>query len=430
VAPLTGSTLFAANATPATVSVNDANSVELGMRFTVASSGSITGMRFYKGPQNVGTHTGTLWTSTGTQLGTVTFQNESASGWQSASFSSPIAVTAGTSYVVSYHTNSGFYSATSGYFNSATTNGQLTAPQNTDGSGNGLFAYGSGSIFPTGTYQATNYWVDVYYQQSANIAPVAANDTGLGTQRGVPLQIAAASLLANDSDANGDSLGITGVSGASNGTVAFDAQNNIVTFTPTANYTGNAGFTYAVSDGRGGTASANVALTVSAPPAGVSLFAPTATPTTTTVNDPNGVELGMKFTSSQDGAITGIRFYKGPQNTGTHTGTLWSATGTNLGTLTFQNETASGWQTASFATPIAITAGTTYVVSYHSNGNYSASGNGFDQAIAAGPLTAPSSTSSGGNGLYAYGSSSAFPTNSYNASNYYVDVVFNGQLAS
>ena len=430
VAPLTGSTLFAANATPATVSVNDANSVELGMRFTVASSGSITGMRFYKGPQNVGTHTGTLWTSTGTQLGTVTFQNESASGWQSASFSSPIAVTAGTSYVVSYHTNSGFYSATSGYFNSATTNGQLTAPQNTDGSGNGLFAYGSGSIFPTGTYQATNYWVDVYYQQSANIAPVAANDTGLGTQRGVPLQIAAASLLANDSDANGDSLGITGVSGASNGTVAFDAQNNIVTFTPTANYTGNAGFTYAVSDGRGGTASANVALTVSAPPAGVSLFAPTATPTTTTVNDPNGVELGMKFTSSQDGTITGIRFYKGPQNTGTHTGTLWSATGTNLGTLTFQNETASGWQTASFATPIAITAGTTYVVSYHSNGNYSASGNGFDQAIAAGPLTAPSSTSSGGNGLYAYGSSSAFPTNSYNASNYYVDVVFNGQLAS
>jgi hypothetical protein len=148
------------------------------------------------------------------------------------------------------------------------------------------------------------------------------------------------------------------------------------------------------------------------------------------VNDPNGVELGMKFTSSQSGTISGIRFYKGPQNSGTHTGTLWSAAGANLGTLTFQNETASGWQTASFTAPIAITAGTTYVVSYHSNGNYSASANGFASAVTAGSLTAPSSASSGGNGLYAYGSASAFPTNSYNATNYYVDVIFNGSLAS
>jgi len=42
-----------------------------------------------------------------------------------------------------------------------------------------------------------------------------------------------------------------------------------------------------------------------------------------------------------------------------------------------------------------------------------------------GPLTAPASSSSGGNGVYAYGSSSAFPTNTFNASNYWVDVVFN-----
>ncbi|MCY1551246.1 hypothetical protein D9M68_875630 [compost metagenome] len=64
-------------------------------------------------------------------------------------------------------------------------------------------------------------------------------------------------------------------------------------------------------------------------------------------------------------------------------------------------------------------------MSYHSNGFYSATGNGFASTITAGPLTAPSSASSGGNGLYAYGGSSLFPTNSYNASNYHVDVVFN-----
>ena len=31
---------------------------------------------------------------------------------------------------------------------------------------------------------------------------------------------------------------------------------------------------------------------------------------------------------------------------------------------------------------------------------------------------------SGGNGVYAYGASSTFPTNTYNATNYWVDVVF------
>ncbi|MET3898989.1 hypothetical protein ABIB57_002941 [Devosia sp. UYZn731] len=426
----TGTTLFATNATPANANVNDASSVELGMRFTVATNGTINGMRFYKGAQNTGTHTGTLWTSTGTQLGTVTFTNETASGWQSASFSNPIAVAAGTSYVVSYHTSIGFYSATAAYFGAATSNGGITAPANTGGAGNGVFAYGSATSFPSGSYNATNYWVDVYYQNAANIAPVANNDSGLTVQSNASVQIAAATLLANDTDANGDPLSITGVSAATNGTVSFNAQTNIVTFTPTTNYTGAASFSYAVSDGRGGTAAATAGLTVSTPATATSLFAPTATPSTVTVNDPNGVELGMKFTTSQAGTISGIKFYKGPTNTGTHTGTLWSAAGANLGTLTFQNETASGWQTASFTAPIAITAGATYVVSYHSNGNYSASSNGFASAVTSGPLTAPSSVSSGGNGLYAYGSASAFPTNSYNATNYYVDVVFNGSLAS
>jgi len=428
--PVTGNTLFAANATPATVTVNDPKSVELGMRFTVANAGTINGMRFYKGPQNTGTHTGTLWTSTGTQLGTVTFSNETASGWQSASFSNPIAVTAGTSYVVSYHTSTGNYSATSGGFNAPISNNGITAPQSSGSGGNGLYSYGTGTLFPTDSYGASNYWVDIYYEPSTNTAPIAGADTGFTAQPNTPLQIQAATLLANDSDANGDPLTITGVSGATNGTVAYDGVAKVVTFTPNAGYSGPASFTYAISDGRGGAASANVGLTVASPPAaGVSLFG-NATPATVSVNDPNGVELGMKFTSSQNGSITGARFYKGPNNTGPHTATLWSATGTNLGRVTFQNETASGWQTASFDTPIAITAGTTYVISYHTNGNYSVTGRGFVEAVTSGPLTAPSSGSSGGNGLYAYGSTSAFPTGSYNSANYYVDVVFNAQLAS
>jgi len=78
-----------------------------------------------------------------------------------------------------------------------------------------------------------------------------------------------------------------------------------------------------------------------------------------------------------------------------------------------------------FASPVAITAGTTYVASYHRNGFYAADSNYFASAISNGPLTAPASDASGGNGVYAYGSASLFPTNTYNRTNYWVDVLFN-----
>jgi hypothetical protein len=42
-------------------------------------------------------------------------------------------------------------------------------------------------------------------------------------------------------------------------------------------------------------------------------------------------------------------------------------------------------------------------------------------------LTAPSSASSGGNGVYRYGSSNLFPNTTFNANNYWVDVIFNSQ---
>src|SRR3546814_20679943 len=53
---------------------------------------------------------------------------------------------------------------------------------------------------------------------------------------------------------------------------------------------------------------------------------------------------------------------------------LWNADGTLLASATFTNETASGWQTANLNTPVAITAGTTYIASSHTGGDYSATG--------------------------------------------------------
>ena len=66
-----------------------------------------------------------------------------------------------------------------------------------------------------------------------------------------------------------------------------------------------------------------------------------------------------------------MRFYKGTGNGGTHTGSLWTSSGTLLATGTFTNETASGWQTLTFANPVQISANTTYVVSYYDpDGHY------------------------------------------------------------
>jgi hypothetical protein len=138
----------------------------------------------------------------------------------------------------------------------------------------------------------------------------------------------------------------------------------------------------------------------------------------------------MKFQADVAGTITGIRFYKGAQNTGTHTGSLWTSTGTLLASATFTNETTSGWQTVMLANPVEIQAGTTYVVSYHTGGNYSATSDGFASSVTNGHLTGLSDALAGGNGIYAYGDSTIFPTNSFGKSNYHVDVLFRPQLAA
>ncbi len=124
----------------------------------------MTGVRFYKGPSNTGLHTGTLWTNSGTALAAVTFTNETASGWQQALFSSPVAVAANTTYVVAYHTPTGFYSADGAYFSTTgiTNEPLLALATGADGS-NGVLTDTVPTRFPRDTFNATNYWVDVVF---------------------------------------------------------------------------------------------------------------------------------------------------------------------------------------------------------------------------------------------------------------------------
>ena len=156
-----------------------------------------------------------------------------------------------------------------------------------------------------------------------------------------------------------------------------------------------------------------------------SVFAPTATPTFTNANDNNPIELGMKFQSTVDGFVTGVRFYKSSGDTGLHIGNLWTASGTLLATIPFSSESASGWQQMEFSSPIAITSNTTYVVSYFSSNNiYSYTQNYFTDAVINGNLIGLADGTNGGNGVYKYSANSTFPNETYQKSNYWVDVVF------
>ena len=161
--------LWSSSDVPARLTDSDTAAVELGVRFRSSVPGTITGLRFFKGPRNTGTHTGSLWTSGGTRLAVGTFVNESASGWQTLMFAAPVVIAANTLYVASYHAPRGGYSVNNGYFASARSNGALTAPAS-GSTGNGVYRYGS-SGFPNLSYQASNYWIDVLFEPSGATPP-------------------------------------------------------------------------------------------------------------------------------------------------------------------------------------------------------------------------------------------------------------------
>jgi len=498
--------------TPELVDSGDTSSIELGVKFKADSAGTITGVRFYKAAANQGVHTGSLWSSTGTRLAQATFTGESGSGWQTVTFSSPIAVTAGTTYVASYFAPQGHYSATNAGLSTAVDNGLLhTIPNAT--SSNGVYAYSTVSTFPTSTYAAGNYVVDVLYAPAApgqvtGVAGVSGGATSVDLTWNAPSTggtpstymitpyigaAAQATTTVTGSPAAPTSKTVTGLTtgqaytfrvqaGNDGGTGAISAASAAVTpqgstvpgaptgvdadpadgsaqvsWTAPVNGGGSAISGYTVTPYIG--AAAQTATTVSGSTTSkvitgltngtaytfkvvatnsfgngaASTASPAVTPDQTifdfdvpgTVDggDSNAVELGVKFTTSFAGAATGVRFYKAPTNTGTHIGSLWTTGGTRLAQVTFTGESASGWQHATFSSPVTLTPGTTYVVSYYAPSGHYSVGSSFNTAVSNGALQALSNATSQ-NGVYAYGPASAFPSGSFGASNYGVDVLF------
>ena len=552
--------LFTASNTPAQTNLTDSSPLEVGVKFQSSVAGQITALKFYRSSGDTGSDLLDLWTSTGTNLASVTFTNTAASGWQTVNLSTPVSIAANTTYVASYHT-SGFYVATGNFFATDFTSGVLTAPSTTTAGGNGVYAYGGSSttgIFPTSTFGAANYWADVVFVSSAsNTAPTAVADTADATEKGGVANgsggsPATGNMLTNDTDPDaGDSKTVTALSfGAVTGTLGTalsGAHGSLVLsasgdFTYTVNETDAAVqalrqstdtltdvFSYTMRDTAGATSSTTLTVTIhgadDAPtlaaqtgsqnatvgsafslvlPAGtftdvdagdslaytataadgsslpawlsfnaatrtfsgtpttgdvgtlnvkvsatdlgglaasetfniavwppglapVSLFTASNTPAQTNLTDSSPLEVGVKFQSSVAGQITALKFYRSSGDTGSDLLDLWTSTGTNLASVTFTNTAASGWQTVNLSTPVSIAANTTYVASYHTSGFYVATGNFFATDFTSGVLTAPSTTTAGGNGVYAYGGSSTtgiFPTSTFGAANYWADVVF------
>jgi hypothetical protein len=424
---------------PATASSTDTKAVNLGVKFRPDVDGYVTGIRYYRGPANGGTHVGSLWTTGGTLLARATFTGETATGWQQVSFQSPVAVTAGTTYIASYLAPVGRYALNAFFFSSEVHNAPLRALADGLGAGNGVFRYASTSSFPNQSNKASNYWVDVMFDtvvqpdvtppQVAETSPPAGS-TGAGPSGSVTATFSEAM---NASTLNESTFQLRGPTGSLiPATVTYDAAARKATLKPSSDLAYGTAYTASVKGGSGGAAdtAGNVlaadypwTFTTSEQSAcPCSLWNDTARPTIASSTDSKAVELGVKFRSDSSGFITAIRFYKGgTTNGGTHVGNIWSEAGTLLGRATFAAETASGWQTATFATPVPVDANTTYVASYFAPlGRYSLDTDYFAAPFSNAPLRAPSGT----NGVFTYGPTTQFPTSTYRSSNYWVDVVY------
>lgn len=124
--------------------------------------------------------------------------------------------------------------------------------------------------------------------------PPSAVDDSATTQQDTPVTVR---VLDNDSDPNGDPLTVTEVTQPSNGTATVNPDNT-VTYSPHSGFIGTDSFTYTISDGRGGTATARVTITVVAqlnqPPNAVDDTVTTAVGTAIIINvmandsDPDG----------------------------------------------------------------------------------------------------------------------------------------------
>ncbi|MGD9863062.1 MAG: DUF4082 domain-containing protein [Pseudodonghicola sp.] len=439
------STVFSPGDAPAVIETGDSTDYELGMRVQTTAAGEITSLRYYRGSADAGDtdiRTLNLWKADGSLLTSATVTSAPGqTGWQIAVLDTPIHANAGQSFVVSYGTTQN-YAVTQSDFTTAQQSGDglLVAPSDGSGGGNGLFHAGQTGVFPTASYMGSNYWVDLTFE-----ADVQTNSAPQFSQQPLAFEAIENQPLAGlltASDPDGDSFVFAIAGGVDAGAFSLDANTGQLDFLQMPDYEapadsdGNNVYELLVSVSDGINPAVEQALTVTVTddttepgPGTWTLFGPQNLPDQIVTTDPTDYELGVEFTASADGLVTSLRYYRGDADAGDtdiRVLNLWTASGTKVASVTVQSDPGqTGWQVGDLTAPVALTAGEAYVVSYGTTQNYAFSGSFFssDWTGPDGHLTAGADGGGNANGLYFAGGTDQFPTQSYNASNYWVDLI-------
>lgn len=402
----------------------DTSAVELGLRFEAAQDGYVSGVRFHKTAANTGTHRGTLWSAAGTPLASVEFTDESATGWQEASFTSPVPVVAGESYVVSYTAPNGGYTSTSWAFQSRGRDaGPLTVAGGFGAAPAGV--YGAAGTVPAQSWDNAAYYVDPVFTFTDDSPLVATAHSPVPGEVSVPLDAPLRITFSKNAVASSVRFAVT--DGAGNtvpGAVSYDAPTRTATFTPSAPWAGFAEHTAVVTaqsaEGTPLTDGATWSFRTVRPPSATcpcGLYDDTTVPDLAAAPDPDAVVLGMRFTPRADGQVTGMQLWKSAEIQGPFLATLWGPDGQVLAQSTVTQPVARGWQDVVFDTPADVVAGREYTVGYRApSGRYPATLGALGQPRTAGDLSTPQDA-----GVYVYGSGR--PTTSTSTS-YLVDVEF------
>lgn len=127
-------------------------------------------------------------------------------------------------------------------------------------------------------------------------------------------------------------------------------------------------------------------------------------------------ELGARFVATRGGRVVALRFFKGSNEGGAHTGRVWSASGQLFAEVTFENETASGWQEQHLLKPVIVKAGTPFLISVTTDpsGRFVVTPDDLRQPLTRGSLRAETAV---------FGSLGQFPR-TRRRDNYLRDVVF------
>lgn len=257
-------TVFQSTTVPAEGAHNDGQgAIEVGMKFRANVSGSATAFRFYKGVGNTGVHKGHLWSSTGVMLAEATFSGESASGWQEIALSTPVAINANTTYIVSYFSPNGFYAVTNPFFTSAVVNGALTGLANGTDGPNGVFKFSSTPAFPTDNFQTSNYWADIVFVAADIAPPLVTSVTPINGATGVVPTTTVQAVFNEALDATTVNTSTFELRDASNNlvpaTVSYNSSTRTATLTPTSTLTPLTTFTATLKGGTTGSRIKDVA---------------------------------------------------------------------------------------------------------------------------------------------------------------------------